>query len=335
MLQVRCRRRAAFTLIELLVVIAIIAILIGLLVPAVQRVREAASRATCQNNLKQLALACHAHHDAFKILPTAGRQDCGTCGRTSTGTAGAGWSFTNPTAAAPNQLWSWRYQILPFIEQNNIYVLTSDSQVRAAIVPIYNCPSRRPPTVAGNTWAADYAGNMGSNWCPANSLLVWTGTIVPGFLNDLSKGAAGRVGPINITMVTDGTSNTLLLGEKYVPSDHYALQDTWGDNESWAGGNSWTVTRCANQQPMQDAPYASFHGNVPANAAANPGSCGPYGLGTTGGYFDFWGSAHPGAFNVAMTDGSVRSIRYSVALTTLRALSDRADAIPIDWSTVD
>jgi prepilin-type N-terminal cleavage/methylation domain-containing protein/prepilin-type processing-associated H-X9-DG protein len=307
-------RRVAFTLIELLVVIAIIAILIALLVPAVQKVREAAARAQCQNNLKQMALACHNYEGAYKCLPTAGRQDWGTGARDAAA----------PTANGPNQWWSWRYQTLSFMDQDNVFVITSNSTIRATPIVVFSCPSRRPPVIVGGIVPADYAANAGSNWCPADSVKTWTGVIIPGFLNNGTK-----IGTVKMAVITDGTSNTLMLGEKFVPSDHYTAVDTWGDNESWAGGNSWTHTRCANQIPRRDAPYASVApGTAPPNAAA-AGNCGPWGWGTVGGYFDYWGSAHPSGFNVAMADGSVRIIQYSISLTTLRAIQDRADGISV------
>jgi prepilin-type N-terminal cleavage/methylation domain-containing protein len=310
-------RRQGFTLIELLVVVAIIAVLIALLVPAVQKVREAAARTQCQNNLKQLALACHNYHDVYQVLPTAGRQDCGTCGRDP----------ANPTANGPGQWWSWRYQVLPFIEQEPLLEQTSNSLIRITAIALFNCPSRRPPVQIGSLVLADYAGNAGSNWCPADSVTTWTGTIVPGFLNNV----AIKVQNVKMTSITDGTSNTLLLGEKFVPTDHYLTGDTWGDNEAWAGGNSWTHTRNANQPPRQDAPYAKVApGTAPPNAAANAGKCGPWGWGTTGGYFDYWGSAHDSGFQAALADASVRNFHYGIALPTLRALSDRGDGLSVD-----
>src|SRR5262249_20088442 len=155
----------------------------------------------CQNNLKQQALACHAHHDAFGVFPTAGRQDFyGSRGPTA-------------TASAPTQWWNWRYQILPFIEQDNVFNLTSDNQVRLAPLALHNCPSRRPPTVIGLLILTDYAGNAGSTWCPANEVSTWTGVIVP---SEVFNSGWVKVGSVRITDITDGTTNTLLLGEKFV-----------------------------------------------------------------------------------------------------------------------
>src|SRR5712692_3173590 len=101
------KRRVAFTLIELLVVIAIIAILIALLVPAVQKVREAAARTQCGNNLKQMGLACHMHHDQYRVFPSGGQLWSVTARVMNGGVPG---DYTN-------QSWGWMYQILPFIEQ--------------------------------------------------------------------------------------------------------------------------------------------------------------------------------------------------------------------------
>ncbi|HTK74572.1 MAG TPA: DUF1559 domain-containing protein [Gemmataceae bacterium] len=317
MFEVRTRR-SGFTLIELLVVIAIIAVLIGLLLPAVQKVREAASRSKCQNNLKQMALACHNYYDVVKLLPSAGRQDAGTGNRDA----------NNRFAFAPLQRWSWSYQILPFVEQDAIFKTDTDSVVRISTPPLMSCPSRRLLTQVGAIVLADYAGNSGSNWCPADEVATWRGTIIPGMLNNLTP-----VPGVKLETIPDGTSNTLLLGEKFVATDHYASATEWGDNESWAGGNSWVKTRNANQQPKQDMPSSSVTVGTTApnyNATGINGRCGPWGTGSPasgGGYYDYWGSAHAGGFNAALADGSVRVINYSVPLATLRALADRDDGV--------
>ncbi len=145
--------RLGFTLIELLVVIAIIAILIGLLLPAVQKVREAAARSTCQNNLKQMGLAIHNYQAALGYIPRGGSNS----------------SDDGEASSAQYPLtFSWMWQILPYVEQNNLYTQTGGgalytknttfaTNATRSPVKLYNCPAARPLTATGTRFNADYA----------------------------------------------------------------------------------------------------------------------------------------------------------------------------------
>jgi len=154
-------RRQGFTLIELLVVIAIIGVLIALLLPAVQKVRESANRVKCANNLKQFGLAFHNHHDTYGVLPDGGEHwDANAYPRT--------WVDADNPCITPKQNWGWAYQILPFIEQENAWRNPDDHFVRNVTISLYFCPTRGLPrhqntSLYGDSAMLDYAGNGGTS----------------------------------------------------------------------------------------------------------------------------------------------------------------------------
>jgi prepilin-type N-terminal cleavage/methylation domain-containing protein len=267
--------RRGFTLIELLVVIAIIAILIGLLLPAAQKVREAAARLQCENNLKQLALAAHAYHDANRGLPP---------GYLAT----ASYPSTSPG-------WGWAAFLLPYIEQDNLYRQIDFSQpveTQPAIqtmVKTFLCPSDAPPrgpfdvldtTLAPVALAApsSYAATVGDD---SNEVDAPTGS-----------GVFFRNSCIRLTDITDGTSNTSMIGDR-------AWLDTQG---IWAGAIDPAVTMPGTANPWQTAigpPQALVlvHNNwINIKSDADGG-------------LDDFSSKHINGINMLCADGSVRFLR--------------------------
>lgn len=300
-------RRHAFTLVELLVVIAIIGVLVALLLPAVQAARESARRTQCVNHLKQLALACQNHADVHKILPSAG---------------GPGWNYhmtylKGVPQIAPRQHGGWGFQILPYIEQQALWEGSGQSvdleksiQAIGAPLKVMFCPTRRPPEVLSTAdWYAflpdESAGNAGrstphaKNDYAAASLDSNSG--IPDEANGV--GAITQVNPRRLSDITDGTSSTMLFGEKRM---NVAMLKRFqaNDNEGYTCGWNHDTLRYTDRILLPD-----FRDSV-TNA---PGD-------------DRFGSSHPAGMNIALVDGSVRMIPFNIDATIFRNLGRRGDS---------
>jgi prepilin-type N-terminal cleavage/methylation domain-containing protein/prepilin-type processing-associated H-X9-DG protein len=219
----RSRRPGAFTLVEVLVALAIIALLIGLLLPAVQKVREAAARTKCLNNLKQIALAAHTYHDARGKIPPGGH---------STPPA----FFANPDPKCRESEWSWLYHILPFIEQDALHRDPDVNVIRKTPLKAYYCPSRRAVALYGNRAMTDYAGNSGTDWQGQDGVIRRT-----------------SFGKLKFSDITDGQSNTVFAGEKQL--NRAMFGQAWDDDAGYAtpGWNlNFEVFRKALHAPEPD-----------------------------------------------------------------------------------
>lgn len=295
------KNRCAFTLIELLVVIAIIAILIGLLLPAVQKVREAAGRAKCQNNLKQIAVACHNHHDSHGALPV--------------GVADATpyWGMGN-----------WQVVILPFIEQDNVRQLYYDFGVSGGRnyyhadnlngatgkqLTVLLCPASQVNTAGwpGGSQSATYHnyvanfGNTGidetANWQIGTYIGV-----------DFGGAPFTRGRPKAVNTIADGSSSTLMFSEVIQGMRKDLRGCTW-----WGTGSGFVSTL----RPNDTAPDLSWTDS----SWCDPNPPNPPCAFRTNVYVFGARSRHPNGVNVAMCDGSIRFITNSIQPQTWRGLS--------------
>jgi prepilin-type N-terminal cleavage/methylation domain-containing protein/prepilin-type processing-associated H-X9-DG protein len=309
-------QRTAFTLIELLVVIAIIAILIALLVPAVQKVRTAAARVQCINNLKQLALATHAYHNDNKHFPAGS-----TGPMTGNGNFPSGWNDPDYGSSLPFGHFSWSALILPYVDQGPLFqslVFTSPAyttilmedvggsgspqnrvsqqtaaananKVAASQCPaVFNCPAVR--RVAPETEQKDYGINGGTN-----------STCCPERTQQNQDGIAYVNSKVTFGQVTDGTSNTLLFADEAHRFNHSWLPDGYGSN-----------------------PFFFVHHPSEGYVTADPGLDN-----------DSWNnrspiSDHIGGVNAAMADGHVIWLANGINTTVFRALFTISGKEPIE-----
>lgn len=318
----RTRDRSAFTLVELLVVIAIIAVLIGLLLPAVQKVREAAARTACANHLKQIGLAAHNFHDGHQCLPPSRLDRAGGV--------------------------AWTVLILPYIEQGNFSrgwdpkrwyydqgaTVAEGDLLRATRVPLFFCPSRRTasdePVVSISGDKPDspfsgsrihYPGALGDYACSVGSDMGadynpdgtgGNGAIVIAKLPHVYEGNSSppRLAPwksqTSFAAITDGLSHTLLVGEKYLKPGTFGvnvaanLAANFGDGSIYNGDHPWVISRVAG---------VGF----------------PLARGTDDAFVSQFGSWHTGVCQFALADGSVKALPVSMDPVVLGYLSQRND----------
>jgi prepilin-type N-terminal cleavage/methylation domain-containing protein/prepilin-type processing-associated H-X9-DG protein len=358
-----CRRGKprGFTLIELLVVIAIIAILIALLVPAVQKVREAADRATCQNNLKQIGLAAHNYHDSFKALPPALQVAPNAASPTikHNGPDDYASAYRNP-GFGPN----WAVFILPYVEQGPLYASVSANvknflpsagadqgwrDVRDKLVPTYICPSdpigvQTPFALNGGNWArGNYAANAGPGWFN-HAVAGFSSSSPQGFTNAPTWGGVMGINwGVNLVKLSneDGTSSTIMFNEVRIGLNDQDRRGVWAMG---VAGSSVTAAHATGDcivpndntefsDDTEDCNEVRMKYGVPARSGLGPINMGCSNDNLPRNWPNWQGQArsrHPEGVNVCFADGSVQWIQNSILESVWFNLNSRNDGKVID-----
>ncbi|MDO4584759.1 MAG: DUF1559 domain-containing protein [Planctomycetia bacterium] len=325
---------------ELLVVIAIIGMLVGLLLPAVQQAREAARTMQCNNQLRQMGLACMNHESALRKFPSGGWN------YRNGGDPDAGFGATQPGG--------WAYSLLPYLEQTALFQLGSDgvvdtptgvymeeSGIRSQTpVAVFNCPSRRAPkTYKSSSYPqnatptdskdvlvvkGDYAANIGSYNSGSQWSYFWPSNLSKGYdqakktnrSRSKNNGVIYDCSEVTLGEIRDGTTNTYLIGEKYLAPENYEFATTTNaDNESLYVGPDSDTCRSTGTLESADAKFSPLSPIQDRSQYSSWSST-------------FFGSAHSGALGMAMCDGSVQRISYSIDPETHVFLGARNDGQP-------
>jgi prepilin-type processing-associated H-X9-DG protein len=313
-------------------VIAIIAVLIGLLLPAVQKVREAAARVQCQNNLKQMGLALHSYHDVNNTFPW-GHQD------------------SNGFYSLP-----WAVFILPYMEQDNLYRLFDTRKMfidpanqgpqAQTRVPVYVCPSSPSNgKVWTDTWTAPNEGVGNLSWTVSASDYVCTGGVQSGYRRkfytnypggDAINGVMQDNKPYSIPMITDGTSNTFLVGENGGGPDLYARGKLIASAPNYVGappgfggveGHAWADTMNGEVWSGNGFDFATGLDSS-QRGFGNPNTC-ILNCNNSGANNGGWYSFHTGILNFAFADGSVHAISDSTSGKIVMELITAASGVVI------